>query len=65
MSNEYNSILVVMNRLIKFAHFVHLVNPYTAKLVAKLYIKQFMQIHEMPRSVVTDRDMVFMINFWK
>lgn len=63
MSNEYNSILVVMDRLIKFVHFVHLVNPYTTKSVAKLYVKKFMKLHEKPRSVVIDRDMVFMINF--
>lgn len=39
-SEGYNSILVVVDRLSEYAHFIPLKHPYTAALVAAVFLKE-------------------------
>lgn len=64
-SNGYNSILVVVDWLSKYAHFLALKYPYTAVLVAALILKEIVRLHGVPRSVVSDRDNIFTSLFWE
>ncbi|KAF2310558.1 hypothetical protein GH714_014456 [Hevea brasiliensis] len=59
-----NSILVAVDRLSKSAHFVALAHPYTAKLVAGKFIEYVVKLHGMPKSIITDRDPIFVSRFW-
>uniref|UniRef100_A0A2N9H8H7 RNA-directed DNA polymerase n=1 Tax=Fagus sylvatica TaxID=28930 RepID=A0A2N9H8H7_FAGSY len=63
-SHGFTVIMVVVDRLTKYAHFLSLKHPYTAKVVAELYVKEISRLHGMPRSIVTDRDKVFTSQFW-
>jgi hypothetical protein len=64
-SNKQNVILVVVDRLTKYVHFMALAHPYTAAKVADLFMKNVFKLHGMPTSIVSDRDTAFTATFWQ
>lgn len=60
-----NCILVVVDSFTKYAHFIPLHHPYTAASVAKLFLDHVYKYHDMPLSIVSDRDRVFNSKFWQ
>jgi len=58
-------IFVIVDRLTKFAHFLSLSHPYTAKSVAAVFMDNIYSLYGMPLSIVSDRDAVFTSEFWK
>ena len=63
MSQGKNTIFVVVDRLNKSAHFMSLSHPFSAKTVAKRFIEGIFKLHGMPKSIVSDRDPIFVSNF--
>lgn len=65
VSNGKNTILVVVDRLSKSTHFMALAHPYTTKIVAKKFIKTVVKLHGLPKSIILDRDLIFLSRFWQ
>lgn len=63
--NGSSVIMVVIDRLTKYAHFVALKHPYTAITVAKAFIANVVRLHGIPTSIVSDQDKVFISSFWQ
>jgi hypothetical protein len=60
-----NVIMVVINRFIKYGHFIALDHPFTAQDIMQLFLDHFYKFHGLPAAIVTDRDKVFTNKFWK
>ena len=59
-----DTILVVVYKFTKYAHFLALSHPFTAKQVAELFIREVVRLHGFPQTIVTDQDRLFMSHFW-
>ncbi|KAL2251676.1 UNVERIFIED_CONTAM: Transposon Ty3-G Gag-Pol polyprotein [Sesamum indicum] len=64
-SEGKDSILVIVDRLTKYAHFIALKHPYTATTIAKVFFDSVYKLHGLPVSIISDRDKVFTSRFWK
>lgn len=60
-----NTILVIVDRLTKYGHFIPLSHPYTAAHIAQLFLDHIFTLHGNPSTIVSDRDPLFMSHFWK
>ncbi|TYK29889.1 transposon Tf2-1 polyprotein isoform X1 [Cucumis melo var. makuwa] len=63
--NGFDVILVVVDRLSEYGHFLPLKHPYTAKVVAELFVKDIVRLHGFPLSIVSDLEKVFLSHFWQ
>ena len=64
-SDNFDYLLVVIDRLTSQVHLVPTMTTVTAKGVAWLIIKEVVRLHGIPESIVSDRDTRFTSIFWK
>jgi hypothetical protein len=58
-------IMVVVDRLTKYAHFVPLSHPYTMEIVAQAFLDNVIKLHGPPLCIILDRDRIFTSSMWK
>ncbi|GJU97129.1 ty3-gypsy retrotransposon protein [Tanacetum coccineum] len=64
-SNGKTAIWVIVDRLSKFAHFIALPPHYTAASLATIFLHDIYRLHGLPKSILSDRDPIFLSRFWK
>lgn len=64
-SNNYNAILVVMDRLIKYAHFILTVEEMNAEGLPQILIEEVFKHYSIPEIIVSDRGATFLLKLWK
>lgn len=64
-SKGYTVILVVVDRLTKYAHFTPMKHPYTSISVAQQFLNTVVKLHGFPKSIVSDQDAMFTSKFWQ
>ena len=62
-SKGHKTILVVVDRLTKYAHFMAIKYPFTTVAVAQVFIQEVVRLHGIPRSIVFYRDPIFLSLF--
>ena len=61
---KHDSVWVVVDRLTKSAHFLHVKTDYALNKLAELYIREIVQLHGIPISIISYRDSRFTSRFW-
>lgn len=64
-SRGFNSVLVVVDKLTRYAHFIPLRHPFLALQVAKAYMDNVFKLHRPPDAMVSDRYRIFTSKVWR
>lgn len=60
----FDSILVVVCRLTKYAYFIPYKEASTAEELAYVFLQRILSNHGMPKEIISDRDKLFTSKFW-
>lgn len=64
-SHGFDTLLVVVDRLSKYNHFIPLSHPFTTKQVGiNFYSGSYKVTYGFPQSIISDRDKIFVSSFW-
>ena len=63
-SRKKDSIWVVVNRLMKSAHFILVRTGQGVEELLQIYVQEIVRLHETPVSIMSDRDSKFLSRFW-
>ena len=61
----FDMVWVIVDGLVKTAHFIPLKTGCTLDKMARLYVQEIVRLHGVPRTIVSDRDPRFVSRFWK
>jgi hypothetical protein len=64
-TKQNDTIMVVVDKLSKSAHFIPIKLTCKAIDIANVFMKEIFRLHGMPKEIVSDRDTKFTSNFWK
>ena len=62
---DFDVIWVIVDRLTKTAHFLSINMKCPLEKLAKLYLDEIVRLHGVPVSIVSDRDLKFVSQFWQ
>jgi len=60
-----DSIMVVVDRLRKYNHFIPVQSTYKAVQIDNMFMKNICELHGIPKMIISKRDVKFTSAFWK
>ena len=61
----YDTILVIVDKLTKYAHFVLCKGTLTAEQLRFLVLDRLIRYYGIPRKLISDRDKLFILAYWR
>ena len=62
---QHDSIMVVVDKLTKVAHFIPVKSTHNTDDIAKIFMKDIFKFHGLAKAIVSNRDAKLTSNFWK
>ena len=62
---QNDSIMVVIDKASKYAHFIPVKSTYKAIYITEIFMKEIFRLHGIPKMVISDRDVKYTSNFLK
>jgi hypothetical protein len=62
---KHDAIMVVVGKLTKAPHFIPLKTTHKVTNVADIFMREITRLHDIPKTIVSDRDPKFTSKFWK
>jgi hypothetical protein len=63
-AKRHDSIFVVVDTLTKSAHFNPVRTTYQAPDIARIFIREIVRLHGVPKKIISDRGSMFTGRFW-
>ena len=63
--NQNDFMMVVVDKLSKGTHFIHVITTYKAINIADIFMKEIFCLYGIPKMIICDKDPKFTGNFWK
>jgi hypothetical protein len=61
----HDTILVVVDKLTKYAHFISLPHPFTTRKIVQLFLDNVFKLHGLSLAMITNRDRIFTSQLWQ
>jgi transposase InsO family protein len=61
---KHDSIWVIVHQLTKTVHFILVHTTYSAERYAKIYVDFIVRLHDVPKTILSDRCTQFVARFW-
>jgi len=63
--DRYDSILVIVDKLIKYSHIIACKEKFIAEQLGYIILDRLIRYHGIPKGLTSDRDKLFTSNYWK
>jgi hypothetical protein len=64
-TKQLDFIMVVVEKLTKSTHFIPVKSMHNATNIVYIFMSEVVRIHGVAKTIVSDRDSKFTLNFWK
>ena len=65
IKKQNDSIFVVIDNLLKAAHFIHVKSTYKAVNIVDIFLKEIFRLHGIPKAIISYQDTNFTRIFWR
>jgi len=63
-TKQHESIMVVVDKLTEYAHFIMVNLTHKATNIVDIYMREITRLHVVPKEIISNKDPKFKSNFW-